>query len=129
MTVFDTSPDIHVPLLVIGTKQDLESNRAGSLPVHQRRSHIAEDYVSEEIHLNCTGDFGYVISSKVLLKELSEFYNCGNEKVVFNKDRYYSKKKKPLKKKSCFEFKKGLNFSFHNTNILVLFTFTTIDSC
>ena len=86
MTVFDTSPDIHVPLLVIGTKQDLESNRAGSLPVHQRRSHIAEDYVSEEIHLNCTGDFGYVISSKVLLKKLSEFHNYGNEKAVFNKD-------------------------------------------
>ena len=86
MTVFDTSPDIHVPLLVIGTKQDLESNRAGSLPVHQRRSHIAEDYVSEEIHLNCTGVFVYLIFSKFLLKRLSEFYNCGNEKVVFNKD-------------------------------------------
>ena len=73
LTVFDTSPDIHVPLLVIGTKQDLESSRAGSLPVHQRRSHIAEDYVSEEIHLNCTGSFDYAISRKVLLKNLISF--------------------------------------------------------
>ena len=38
---------------MIGTKHDLESQR-GTLLLHQRRSHVAEDYSAEEIHLNGT---------------------------------------------------------------------------
>ena len=69
----DASSDLNVPLLVIGTKQDLESNR-GSLPVHQKRSHVAEDYGTEEIHLNCTDTKSTVPGSSASNK-LSRFFD------------------------------------------------------
>ena len=40
-----------IPLLVVGTKVD-EAN-GSRLPLHNRRSDIAEEYATEEIHLNC----------------------------------------------------------------------------
>ncbi len=47
--------DVNIPLLVIGTKQDLVSGSA--LPTHQiRRSFIADEYLTEEIHLNCNDE-------------------------------------------------------------------------
>ena len=69
----DASNDLNLPLLVIGTKQDLESNR-GSLPVHQKRSHVAEDYGTEEIHLNCTDTKSTVPGSSASNK-LSRFFD------------------------------------------------------
>lgn len=86
LTVFDTSPDIHVPLLVIGTKQDLESSRAGSLPVHQRRSDIAEDHVSEEIHLNCNEGKSLVPGTSASNK-LSRFFDKVIEKQFHRRDK------------------------------------------
>ena len=43
--------EVTVPLLVVGTKLD-EAN-GSRLPLHARRSHIAEEFGTEEIHLNC----------------------------------------------------------------------------
>ena len=40
-----------IPLLVVGTKVD-EAN-GSRLPLHNRRSDIAEEFGTEEIHLNC----------------------------------------------------------------------------
>ena len=42
---------VSIPLLVVGTKVD-EAN-GSRLPLHNRRSDIAEEYATEEIHLNC----------------------------------------------------------------------------
>ena len=62
---------------MIGTKQDLESSRAGSLPVHQRRSPIAEDYVSEEIHLKCTDGKSLVPGTSAQRCEMADFCPVG----------------------------------------------------
>ena len=43
--------EVNIPLLVVGTKID-EAN-GSRLPLHNRRSHIAEEFGTEEIHLNC----------------------------------------------------------------------------
>jgi len=76
--------DVNVPLLVIGTKQDL----AGSvgLPVHQRRSHIAEEYATEEIHLNCTDERSIVAGSSALNK-LSRFFDKVVEKQFYRREK------------------------------------------
>ena len=74
LTHEDAASDLNVPLLVIGTKQDLESNLSGSLPVHQKRSHVAEDYGTEEIHLNCTDTKSTVPGSSASNK-LSRFFD------------------------------------------------------
>ena len=42
---------VSIPLLVVGTKVD-EAN-GSRLPLHNRRSDIAEEFGTEEIHLNC----------------------------------------------------------------------------
>ena len=42
---------VSIPLLVVGTKVD-EAN-GSRLPLHSRRSDIAEEFGTEEIHLNC----------------------------------------------------------------------------
>ena len=42
---------VNIPLLVVGTKVD-EAN-GSRLPLHNRRSDIAEELATEEIHLNC----------------------------------------------------------------------------
>eukprot|EP00093_Oithona_nana_P007134 07134.XXX_145424_144023_1 [CDS] Oithona nana genome sequencing. len=81
----DASNDLNVPLLVIGTKQDLESNR-GSLPVHQKRSHVAEDYGTEEIHLNCTDTKSTVPGSSASNK-LSRFFDKVIEKHFYRRDK------------------------------------------
>lgn len=36
--------------------QDLASESGSSLPVHQKRSFIAEEYLTEEIQVNCTDE-------------------------------------------------------------------------
>ena len=43
--------EVNIPLLVVGTKVD-EAN-GSRLPLHNRRSDIAEELGTEEIHLNC----------------------------------------------------------------------------
>ena len=43
--------EVNIPLLVVGTKVD-EAN-GSRLPLHKRRSDIAEELGTEEIHLNC----------------------------------------------------------------------------
>ena len=44
--------EVNTPLLVVGTKTD-EAN-GSRLPLHARRSDLAEEFATEEIHLNCT---------------------------------------------------------------------------
>ena len=77
----EADPD--VPILVIGTKQDLESQR-GALPVHQKRSHIAEDYVTEEIHL-CGTDAKSLMPGSSASNKLSRFFDKVIEKHSFQK--------------------------------------------
>ena len=77
----EADPD--VPILVIGTKQDLESQR-GALPVHQKRSHIAEDYVTEEIHL-CGTDAKSLMPGSSASNKLSRFFDKVIEKHFFQK--------------------------------------------
>ena len=72
-----------MPILVIGTKQDLESQR-GALPVHQKRSHIAEDYVTEEIHL-CGTDAKSLMPGSSASNKLSRFFDKVIEKHSFQK--------------------------------------------
>ena len=43
--------EVNIPLLLVGTKVD-EAN-GSRLPLHNRRSDIAEELGTEEIHLNC----------------------------------------------------------------------------
>lgn len=77
--------DVNVPLLVIGTKQDLEESR-GNLPVHQKRSPLAEDYVTEEIHLNSTDPKSLMPGSSASNK-LSRFFDKVIEKQFYRRDK------------------------------------------
>jgi len=66
--------DVNIPLLVIGTKQDLAADRS-SLPVRQqRKSWIAEEFGTEEIHLNCTDDKSLIPGSSSSNK-LARFFD------------------------------------------------------
>jgi len=78
-------PDLNLPLLVIGTKQDLADDRK-SLPVHQRRSDVAEEYGTEEIHLKSTDEKSLVPGSSASNK-LSRFFDKVIEKQFYRKDK------------------------------------------
>lgn len=70
--------DVNIPLLVMGTKQDMAVS-SNALPVHQKRSYIAEEYLTEEIHLNCSDEKSLVAGSSAANK-LSRFF----DKVIEN---------------------------------------------
>ena len=78
-------PDVNLPLLVIGTKQDLADDR-DSLPRHQRRSYIAEEYGTEEIHLKCTDEKSLMPGSSASNK-LSRFFDKVIEKQFYKRDK------------------------------------------
>ncbi len=65
--------------------QDLASD-GGGLPVHQRRSSIAEEYLTEEIHLNCTDEKSLVAGSSALNK-LSRFFDKVIDKQFYKRDK------------------------------------------
>ena len=77
--------DSDVPILVIGTKHDLESQR-GTLLLHQRRSHVAEDCGAEEIHLNGT-DTKSLMPGSSASNKLSRFFDKVIEKQFYTKNR------------------------------------------
>ncbi len=100
--------DVNVPLLVIGTKLDLASDledkesKEADLPVHdstsasaaKRRSAVADEYLAEEIHVNCNDDKSLVAGSSALNKLArffdkvieKQFYRSGNHQ---HKSAYY----------------------------------------
>ena len=78
-------PDVIFPLLVIGTKQDLADDRK-ALPVHQRRSYVAEEYGTEEIHLKSTDEKALMPGSSASNK-LSRFFDKVIEKQFYRRDK------------------------------------------
>jgi len=70
--------DLDIPLLVIGTKQDLAFDRTtatSGLPVRTRRkSYIAEEFGAEEIHLNCTEEKSLIAGTSSSSK-LARFFD------------------------------------------------------
>lgn len=62
--------------------QDLVSG--GGLPVHQKRSFLAEEYLTEEIHLNCQDEKSLMAGSSALNK-LSRFFDKVVEKQFYRR--------------------------------------------
>ena len=99
------SVDVNIPLLVIGTKQvlilsfpfcssflksifpqDLAADRS-SLPVRQqRRSYIAEEFGTEEIHLNCTDEKSLLPGSSASNK-LARFFDKVIERQFYRREQ------------------------------------------
>ena len=61
-----------MPLLVVGTKADEASG--SKLPLHSRRSDIAEEMGTEEIHLNCNDRSSIAAGSSAATK-LTRFFD------------------------------------------------------
>jgi Rab-like protein 3 len=71
MSVTDIG-EVAIPLLVVGTKADVMSERR--IPTHVRRSDIAEEFGTEEIHLNCNDPSSLAAGSSAATK-LSRFFD------------------------------------------------------
>ena len=56
------------------------------LPVHQKRSFIAEEYLTEEIHLSCNDERALVAGSSALNK-LSRFFDKVIEKQFYRREK------------------------------------------
>jgi len=76
--------EVDIPLLVIGTKTDAAKEKRG-LPTHQRRSDIAEEFGTEEIHLN-TNDPSALAAGTSAATKLTRFF----DKVI--ERQFYSNK-------------------------------------
>ena len=76
---------VNIPLLVIGTKSDLAGER-GRLPLHQRRSDIAEEFGTEEIHLTCL-DPGCLAAGSSAATKLTRFFDKVVERQYHARDR------------------------------------------
>lgn len=77
--------EVNIPLLVIGTKSDVANERR-SLPVHQKRSDIAEEFGIEEIHLNCNDTSAFAAGSSAATK-LTRFFDRVIERQLRSKER------------------------------------------
>jgi len=64
--------EVAIPLLVIGTKADVVSER--NIPTHFRRCDIAEEFGTEEIHVNCN-DPGSLAAGSSGATKLSRFFD------------------------------------------------------
>lgn len=78
---------VDIPMLVVGTKMDAAKEKRG-LPTHQKRSDIAEEYGTEEIHLN-TGDPSGLAPGTSAATKLARFFDK-----VIEKQYYMSKERK-----------------------------------
>ncbi len=58
----------------------------GGLPTHQKRSFIAEEYLTEEIHLNCT-DKKCLVAGSSSLNKLSRFFDKVIEKHHYRREK------------------------------------------
>ena len=78
----------------------------GGLPVHQKRSFLAEEYLTEEIHVNCTDEKSFVPGSSALNK-LSRFFDKVIDKQFYRREKsanigsaqggnYHSEKRKMM---------------------------------
>lgn len=77
--------DVNVPLLVAGTKHDVAVAGSASLPTHQlKRSFIADEYLAEEIHLNCNDERSLVAGSTSANK-LARFFDKVIEKQFYGR--------------------------------------------
>jgi len=74
--------EVQIPLLVVGTKADVMSER--SIPTHMRRSDIAEELGTEEIHLNCNDPSSLAAGSSAATK-LSRFFDKVIERQFFGR--------------------------------------------
>ena len=68
----DNNCQVSMPLLVVGTKADVASG--SKLPLHTRRSDIAEEMGTEEIHLNCNDRSSIAAGSSAATK-LTRFFD------------------------------------------------------
>ena len=75
---------IEIKALII-LLQDLADDRK-ALPVHQRRSYVAEEYGTEEIHLKGTDEKSLVPGSSASNK-LSRFFDKVIEKQFYRRDK------------------------------------------
>jgi len=75
--------EVQIPLLVVGTKADVMSER--SIPTHMRRSDIAEELGTEEIHLNCNDPSSLAAGSSAATK-LSRFFDKVIERQFFGRN-------------------------------------------
>jgi len=73
-----------MPLLVVGTKADVASG--SQLPLHTRRSDIAEEMGTEEIHLNCNDRSSIAAGSSAATK-LTRFFDKVIERQFHAKER------------------------------------------
>jgi len=76
---------VDIPMLVVGTKMDAAKEKR-SLPTHQKRSDIAEEFGTEEIQLN-TGDSSGLAPGTSAATKLTRFF----DKVI--ERQYYSSNK------------------------------------
>jgi len=76
---------VDIPMLVVGTKMDAAKEKR-SLPTHQKRSDIAEEFGTEEIQLN-TGDSSGLAPGTSAATKLARFF----DKVI--ERQYYSSNK------------------------------------
>ncbi|TRY63651.1 hypothetical protein TCAL_11411 [Tigriopus californicus] len=76
--------DVNIPLLVVGTKQDVASE-THALPLHQKRSFIAEEYLTEEIQLNCQDERSVMAGSSASNK-LCRFFDKVIDKQFYRRD-------------------------------------------
>jgi len=76
--------EVKMPLLVVGTKADVASG--SKLPLHSRRSDIAEEMETEEIHLNCNDRSSIAAGSSAATK-LTRFFDKVIERQFYSKDR------------------------------------------
>jgi len=72
---------VDIPLLVVGTKMDAAKEKRG-LPIHQKRSDIAEEFGTEEIHLN-TGDPSGLAPGTSAATKLARFFDKVIEKQYY----------------------------------------------
>jgi len=76
--------EVSMPLLVVGTKADVASG--SKLPLHTRRSDIAEEMGTEEIHLNCNDRSSIAAGSSAATK-LTRFFDKVIERQFYSRDR------------------------------------------
>lgn len=76
---------VNIPLLVIGTNVDRSGER-GRLPTSQRRSDIAEEFGTEEIHVNCL-DTGSLAAGSSAATKLTRFFDKVVERQFFTRER------------------------------------------
>jgi len=102
--------EVSIPLLVVGTKVD-EAN-GSRLPLHNRRSDIAEEYATEEIHLNCNDKTSIGPGTSAATK-LARFF----DKVIAR--QFYSSTRRPSVSTSLYQERRQRTPAVDKNNIMM----------